>query len=307
LLLSAVAGVALTALAPAPASAAGGPSITYRTYDVPGHQETWLEGINNKGDLAGQVLDGPAGGRSSLGFIARNGVVTVFDPSGTGAFTDWATLNENDTVAGAISDSNNVTYSFIRTSHGVVTTIIDPSASEAPGAPGTEAFTINDAGIVSGLYGDSNGVLHGFQWRNGAFTTFDAPGAGTAPGQGTVISSTTDAGVIIGAYSDSANVNHDFVDDHGRFTTFSFPGSQATLIAFISNNRHVIAGTFFDSSNVGRGFLLTSGGFTELSDPNANTAAFGGTWATAVDSQGNEVAGGYFDQSGTVHGWIGAF
>src|ERR1700721_157565 len=79
LLLSAVAGLAVTGLAVTPASAAGGKSIAFRTYDVPGHQGTFIEGINNKGDLSGQVIDAGA----SRGFVTRNGVATVFDSPGT--------------------------------------------------------------------------------------------------------------------------------------------------------------------------------------------------------------------------------
>jgi hypothetical protein len=50
LLLSARAGVAIAALAATPVAAAGGPSITFRTYDVQGHQGTFIEGINNNHD-----------------------------------------------------------------------------------------------------------------------------------------------------------------------------------------------------------------------------------------------------------------
>jgi hypothetical protein len=299
LLLSVVAGLAITALAATPASAAGGKSITFRTYDVPGHQGPFIEGINNEGDLSGQVIDTG----SSRGFVTRNGVATVFDYPGTTGVTVWASISDNDIVTGQYVDSNSVLHSFTRSSRGVFTAIDDPSAGTASGQ-GTAASSINDVGVVSGSYTDSGFVSHGFLEGNGAFTTIDVPGAGTAAGQGTSIGNTTNAGVITGTYTDSANVEHDFVDDHGRLTTFNVPGF--TLIDMTSNNGHVTAGASFGTDLVGHGFLLMGSELTKFSEPHANHVAFEGTYAVAMDLQGDEVAGGYWDLSGTVHGWIGA-
>jgi len=43
------------------------------------------------------------------------------------------------------------------------------------------------------------------------FITFDAPGAGTGPGQGTLPQQITSAGTIVGNYVDSNYVTHGFV------------------------------------------------------------------------------------------------
>jgi hypothetical protein len=59
---------------------------------------------------------------------------------------------------------------------------------DAPGAIGTAAYAINPAGEIAGQYVDLSGVYHGLvRARNGAITEFDAPGAGTGPGQGTAV------------------------------------------------------------------------------------------------------------------------
>jgi hypothetical protein len=47
--------------------------------------------------------------------------------------------------------------------------------------------------------------------RDGAFTKFDAPDAGTGPGQGTRPESINQAGAIAGYYIDGSNLNHGFV------------------------------------------------------------------------------------------------
>ena len=50
-----------------------------------------------------------------------------------------------------------------------------------------------------------------FADANGTITTFDPPGAGTGPGQGTASSLINPAGAIAGAYIDSSNVSHGFL------------------------------------------------------------------------------------------------
>ena len=49
--------------------------------------------------------------------------------------------------------------------------------------------------------------------KDGTITTFDAPGAGTGPGQGSGIFSEAinPSGAIAGAYIDSSNVFHGFL------------------------------------------------------------------------------------------------
>src|SRR6266536_814144 len=61
-------------------------------------------------------------------------------------------------------------------------------------------------------------------------TTFDAPGAGTGPGQGTFPSFSplliNPNGAITGYYTDSAFVTHGFLRyENGAFTTFDAPGA----------------------------------------------------------------------------------
>ena len=46
---------------------------------------------------------------------------------------------------------------------------------------------------------------------DGAITTFDAPGAGTGSGQGTVLYTINPPGAIVGFYVDSSYVSHGFL------------------------------------------------------------------------------------------------
>ena len=91
---------------------------------------------------------------------------------------------------------------------------------DVPGAADTIAVGVNDSGVVSGFYIDSNGNDHGFLDRHGTFTTINVPGAAD-----TVATVINDLGVVVGYYIDSSGDAHGFVDRDGRFTTVNAPGA----------------------------------------------------------------------------------
>src|SRR5207245_222523 len=113
---------------------------------------------------------------------------------------------------------------------------------------------------------DANDVNHGFvRASNGAITTFDAPGAGTGPGQGTRTEAATcinPAGAIVGFYTDASDVLHGYVRaPGGTITTSHVPGadtrpSQGTLPA-ANNPAGTITGSYIDANDVNHGFLRT--------------------------------------------------
>jgi hypothetical protein len=84
------------------------------------------------------------------------------------------------------------------------------------GVPGnfsasTLPASINEEGAITGYY-TVNGVSHGFaQSSTGAFTSFDAPGAGGAYYTGTFGIGINDAGAITGYYIDGSSTNHGFL------------------------------------------------------------------------------------------------
>jgi hypothetical protein len=116
-----------------------------------------------------------------------------------------------------------------------------------------------------------------------SFTTFDAPGAGTSPGQGTFAFGINPGGAVIGYYIDASNVFHGFVRaPRGTITTFDAPGAttspgQGTL-AFGKNPAGAITGCYVDTSNVAHGFVRPHDGtFTTFDAPDAGTGANQGT------------------------------
>src|ERR1051326_924719 len=96
-------------------------------------------------------------------------------------------------------------------------------------------------------------------------TTFDAPGAGTGPLQGTYAFNINPSGTIIGFMLDANDVRHGFVrSQDGSFTIFDAPGAgtaagQGTR-AYSTNPSGTITGHFTDSVNVAHGYVRSNQG-----------------------------------------------
>lgn len=196
-----------------------------------------------------------------------------------------------------------------------------PGAGHASGqGTGCFAYTdcsvlINNWGAVTGYYLDANNVFHGFvRSPEGKFTSFEAPGADTAPGDlnGTSPNAINDAGVITGVYYDAQNVSHGFLrSPEGGMTTFDPPGSTGTVPIAI-NLESDIVGYYVDQNGLFGAFLRrTNGTFATWKDPNAcntpntptSTFFCGGTGAFNINIFGL-VAGAYADKNGAGHGLL---
>jgi hypothetical protein len=157
-------------------------------------------------------------------------------------------------------------------------------------------------------------------------TPFEAPGAGTLPGQGTEAIDINLAGAVVGIYADSNNVAHGFVCVSGcasphTFTNFEAPDAGTTdngsgclaadscqgTYAFSVSPFGIITGFYNDTNNTGHGFVTgppyTT--FTALNDPDAGQGSGQGTFAEDINLEG-EIAGSYIDASGVSHGFVTA-
>jgi hypothetical protein len=127
--------------------------------DIPGFSQTVPEAINDEGEIAGFGSDTATG--AGHGFVRRNGgFFSTFDLPNVRDFENMA-INSAGVVVGFWFDRNLVFRSFRRSADGTVTTI------DAPGAgtgmfQGTLANGINPAGVITGIYRDVNGAIHGF-------------------------------------------------------------------------------------------------------------------------------------------------
>jgi hypothetical protein len=152
-------------------------------------------------------------------------------------------------------------------------------------------------------------VRHGFiRSQDGSYNIFDAPGAGTAAGQGTRAYSINPAGEITGFFFDSLTAAHGYVrSNQGVITVFDAPGAgtgpgQGTFCVspLIINPNGAIAGYYVDSSGVSHGFLRDKNGvITTFDVPGADE----GTFSYAI-SQTGAITGYYFDGADVSHGFL---
>jgi hypothetical protein len=156
-------------------------------------------------------------------------------------------------------------------------------------------------------------------------TTFDAPGAGTAAGQGTFPSGLNSSGAITGFIRDANAARHGFLRaPDGTFTIFDDPsaGSCSTSCGTIGNGQGTrgyainpsgeIAGFYTDNSARCHGFVRAADGtFTQIDAPDAGTGPFPqGTFPSEFTPAGINPAGAitgfYVDASSVQHGFVRA-
>jgi hypothetical protein len=156
-------------------------------------------------------------------------------------------------------------------------------------------------------------------------TKFDAPGAGTDTGQGTVAFAINPAGAITGFTRDANSARHGFLRaPDGTITTFDAPGAgtcsascgtvapgQGTR-AFAINVAGVITGFFSDNSGGCHGYVrAANGAFTQIDAPDAGTGPFPqGTFPSEISPMGINPAGAitgfYVDANSVQHGFVRA-
>src|ERR1700731_3690881 len=154
-------------------------------------------------------------------------------------------------------------------------------------------------------------------------TTFDAPGAGTAAGQGTFANGINTSGAIAGFIRDTNAARHGFLRAaDGTFTSFDDPGAgtcstscgtigpgQGTR-AYAINPSGAIAGFYSDNTGRCHGYVRAANGtFTQIDAPDAGTGPFPqGTFPSEFTPMGinpaGAISGFYVDASSVQHGFV---
>src|SRR2546425_1179381 len=262
---------------------ASGTTTTITTFDAPGAgtaagQGTIAFAINLSGAIAGFTRDA---NNARHGFLrAPDGTFTIFDDPnagscsascgniGNGQGTRAFAINPSGQIVGSYTDNIGRCHGYVRAASGTFTQIDAPDAGAGPFPQGTfpsniTPMGINPEGAIIGFYVDASSVQHGFvRSTDGTFTTYDAPGAGTGAGQGTLPESNNIPGAITGQFIDGNFVNHAFVrSNQGIFSTFDVPGmgtgaGQGT-IPVDNNDPGAIVGEAIDGGTVIHGFLAT--------------------------------------------------
>jgi len=154
-------------------------SGAYRQYDVPGFSGTTIVGINQAGDFAGTI------GSNGFyqGYVSIGGVVTAFTVDG-GATNAYGINSSNVSVGFFVNSSGTAFHGFMRDNSGNITQI------DYPGSLSSACTGINDAGVITGFYEDSNGD-HGFVLINGKFQKLAAPYVAAINNHNVIVGSVT--------------------------------------------------------------------------------------------------------------------
>jgi hypothetical protein len=196
------------------------------SFDPPGGFNTAPEWITDSGEIAGYYEDqlGVLHGfiRHKDGTFATIDVPDAIGGEGKGTFP--MSLNENGELVGHYSaGGNGLDRGFVRHKDGSVASVDPPGGITDDAAHAdaegyvlravTAPLSVNERGEATGYFDDTSGFVHGFvSHADGAFTTFEVPGATPGSGLGTFPASINNAGEVTGYfYTGTIGVQHGFV------------------------------------------------------------------------------------------------
>lgn len=220
---------------------------------------TSAEGINDRGTTVGFYTDA-AGTYHGWVRSANGKFYRLDDPSaasGSGLGTLPFGINDAGLIVGYFVGKDNAAHAFIYRPKSGFTTV------DAPGADHFTSFvSINDAGVISGTYVDAQGVYHGFAYSHGTFFDFEAPGAGTGSGQGTIAEGISRKGVIDGTTFNASNASLGWLLSDWQFSPLNDPlagtgPGLGTQPYGINQRGDEACGAYLDASGTVHGFVAT--------------------------------------------------
>lgn len=276
---------ALTAALPAAA-------YEVRVVDFPGAADTNVIAVNDLGQFVGTEQDG-SGAQHAIFFDGKK--LRLLDATGllgTSPQSLALSINNRGAIAGTYQGGDGVFHGFVRKPNGNVDTI------DYPGAADTEAFGVNDFGVVIGLFFDSSLNSHAFTLQDGRYQLADLRG-----GVQTTPFSINDFDQIVGEFVTTPNTNGfgylEEPDHHVTFTTA--PNSQPQGTSFISiNNLDQVLGAYTDQSGVVQNFVKTGGDYALFNLPERLGAS--SVSAQTINDLG-DIVGFYTDGNGVQHGF----
>ena len=271
------------------------------SFAAPGAAFTYPFAINANGTVAGYFQDSHG---ITHGFLrdASSTLTIVDEPDADttqpGRGTSIAAVNDLEQATGEYScpnaDGTLVVCGFVRDQLGNYTSFIVPNML------GTTPSSINNAGVIAGLYvpPSTNGFEFGFiRDAAGNITTFAPPHANAMNSVAMNASSQ-----IAGSYrSDVDNGFHAFVRSaSGNIKTFDGPQAVDTFATAINNDGTVV-GNYYGSSGAAHGYFRTAQGtFTSFDVPGAGVQ---GTYPVGINAAGT-IAGIYVDAKTVNHGFV---
>jgi len=164
-------------------------------------------------------------------------------------------------------------------------------------SPYAVASGINNAGLVTGYYEDTNSVSHGFVWEDGEFKAVDYPGAAF-----TILGGVNNRGVAIGFYNDgSADHVVTYAVRSGAWGKLpDIPGYPLNQGYGINDARVAVGNAFSSTAAVAWVWDPVKRAYSYLAVPGAAEYS---TSPSGLNNL-NQVAGYFADADGNYHGFI---
>ena len=202
--------------------------------DYPGAADTYLYLDSNRGVVIG-YYENAAGADTTI---------TYSFPSGAWAVLPDVTGYPNNIGSGINDSGFAVGNAYSADFSASAAWIWDPSTQSysffvVPGSAGnsTDAYAINDKGLVVGQFTDGSGVTHGFLKDGGTYTTIDPPDSTYA-----YADAINSSGTIVGPWTNLDGWSEGFIrSSDGTITVLDVPGALETQIYGI-NDRGDICG-----------------------------------------------------------------
>jgi hypothetical protein len=230
---------------------------------------TSVLGINNNGQMTGNVTDSTG----SHGFVRdAAGNYTLFDYGSTGS-TLGRSISDNGTAVGysepASGGDIHTRQEWVRAPDGTLTQLVNPNTS-APLAGIAQGINASGA-IVGDYFTGAGNQIDGYILNGSSFTDLSIAGDNVRA------RGITDSGEVAGWVS-NASGSQGFILAGGVYTFFTAPGSfQSTFFEDI-NSSGLISGEYNDAGGFSHAFIFNSNTatFTDINVPGAtNVNAFG--------------------------------
>lgn len=250
---------------------------------------TILSGINDRGDIVGNVVDSQSGG-ALFGFVYSNNTFTKIEAPGA-ARTQVSAISNSGKVVGNYSYYETFrefdSYGFIYDNgsfHGVNV----PTPMNA----GTFPTDINGSGNLAGWYDWGVQDFFGFSYDGNTYKDIYA-------GWETFATGITGGGDIVGFYQPEVDRNYGFIYDGTDVRDFTYPGAYDTYLTGVSESGMIVGSytlpvydpMFPDWPDMvveGGSFLWDGNGFEKLDIPGALTDVNSDGWIV-----GSYVKGDY--------------
>lgn len=215
------------------------------TVDYPGAIFIGANGINSQGDVVGRWDD--ASGITHSFLRTSQGAITSFDPPTPCVATIQPSaahgINDLGDIVGRCFDASGKELGWLLRHDGSFAVLDNPAFLT------TDAWAIDNSGVVVGDYSDADEFVHGYTWTEASgFTTLDFESNMTG------LRAINQRGDISGIYFDGLTLHGFLRVKNGTEVTIDPPGSVETDSAVI-NNSGMIAGVYWDADFNAHGYI----------------------------------------------------